>query len=455
MSKQIKIKRGLDIKLVGEAEHVISDLPLPETFAIKPPNFIGIAPKLLVKQGDEVQAGTPLFNDKNDEAIKFCSPVSGEVIDIVRGEKRKILEIKILADKSITYVDFGKTNPVELNREDIIRVLLNSGIWPLIRQRPFGIIANPSAKPKSIFISAFDSNPLAPDYNFILERKDQEFQTGLNALRKLTDGKVHLNIHADITSSQVLLNAKGVEINTISGPHPAGNVGVQIHHIDPINKGEIVWYINPQDVAIIGTLFMEGKFDAAKVIALTGSQIKTPKYYKTIIGSAVKNIIADGQLKEIDGKRINRIISGNVLTGRQIASDGYLGFYDSQITVIPEGNEPEFMGWLAPGFNKFSLSRTFFSWLTPNKKHDLNTNLHGEERPFVVTGEYEKVFPMDIYPVQLLKSILIEDIELMENLGIYEVVEEDFALCEFVCTSKIESQDIIRRGLEIIRKEFG
>ncbi len=451
MSKYIMIKRGLDIKLVGEADKIISDLPLPETFAIKPTNFIGITPKLLVKQGDEVFAGTALFNDKNNEAIKFCSPVSGEIIEILRGEKRRILEVKILADKEIRYVSFNKTNPHDLSREDIIQTLLNSGVWPFIRQRPFGIIANPNETPKSIFISAFDSNPLAPDNDLIMQGEDSAFQTGLDALRKLTDGKVHLNMDADTTATKVFTNAKGVEINKISGPHPAGNVGVQIHLIDPVNKGEVVWCLNPQGVLIVGRLFMQGKFDASSMVALTGSQIKNPKYYKTIVGSAVKNIIADGQLKEGE----NRIISGNVLTGNQISGDGYLDFYDYQITVIPEGREPEFMGWLAPGFKKFSMSRTFFSWLNPNKKHDLNTNLHGEERPFVVTGEYEKVFPMNIYPVHLLKSILIEDIELMENLGIYEVVEEDFALCEFVCTSKIESQEIIRRGLDIIRKEFG
>ncbi len=451
MSKFIRIKRGLNIKLVGEADKIISDLPLPETFAIKPPNFIGVIPKLLVKQGDEVHAGTALFNDKNNEAIKFCSPVSGEVIEIVRGEKRRILEVKILADKEIRYVSFNKTNPHDLSREDIIQALLNSGVWPFIRQRPFGIIANPNETPKSIFISAFDSSPLSPDNDFIMQEKNEEFQTGLDALKKLTDGKVHLNINADSTPAKIFTNAKGVEINKISGPHPAGNVGLQIHHIDPVNKGEIVWCLNPQDVLIVGRLFKHGKFDASKMIVLTGSQIKRPKYYKIIVGSTVKNIISEGGLKEGE----NRIISGNVLTGNQISGDGYLDFYDYQITVIPEGREPEFMGWLTPGFNKFSLSRTFFSWLTPNKKHDLNTNLHGEERPFVITGEYEKVFPMNIYPVHLLKSILIEDIEMMENLGIYEVVEEDFALCEFVCTSKIESQDIIRRGLDIIRKEFG
>ncbi len=241
----------------------------------------------------------------------------------------------------------------------------------------------------------------------------------------------------------IFMNARGVQLNRISGPHPAGNVGVQIHHIDPVNKGEAVWYINPQDVVIIGRLFMYGKFDATRVIALTGSQVNKPRYYKTITGCSIKNIIADGGLKEGE-KQDHQWQCFNRQTN---SADGYIGFYDSQITVIPEGHESEFMGWLAPGFNKFSMSRTFFSWLTPNKKHDLNTNLHGEERPFVVTGEYEKVFPMDIYPVHLLKSILVEDIEMMEKLGIYEVVEEDFALCEFVCTSKIKSQEIIRQGL--------
>jgi len=450
MSKYIKIKKGLNIKLAGEAIKEFLNLPLPDTFVIKPPDFIGLTPKLLVKEGDDVQAGTVLFSDKNNEAIKFCSPVSGEVIEIVRGEKRKLLEVKILADKEITYVAFDKADPNDLSREEVIHSLLNSGAWPFIRQRPFGMIANPNETPKSVFISAFDSNPLAPDMDFIMEGNDTLFQTGLDALKKLTAGKVHLNIHAGITKAKVFTNAKGVEINKMDGPHPAGNVGVQIHHIDPINKGEVVWCIQPQDVLIIGKLFVQGIFDASRVIVLTGPPVNSPKYYKTLVGSSIKNIISKAGLKEGE----DRIISGNVLTGKQIPPDGYLNFYDTQVTVIREGHEHEFMGWLAPGMSKFSLSRTFFSWLTPNKQYHLNTNLHGEERPFVVTGEYEKVFPMDIYPVQLLKSILIEDIEMMENLGIYEVVEEDFALCEFVCTSKIESQAIIRRGLDIIRKEF-
>lgn len=450
MGEYIKLKRGLNLKLIGEAVKSVLDLPIADTCVIKPTDFIGLTPKLLVKEGDNVQAGSPLFYDKNNEAVTVCSPVSGEVIEILRGEKRVLLEIKILADREIRHVAFRKLNPSHLKRDEVVTELLNSGVWPFIRQRPYGIIANPEESPKSIFISAFDSSPLAPDANFILSGNEVHFQTGLDALKKLTDGKVHLNVHAATEPATVFTEAKGVQLNKISGPHPAGNVGVQIHHIDPLNKGETVWYIHPQDVVIIGKLFNKGILDATKLIALTGSQIENPKYYKTIVGSSIKNMIAEGGLKEGE----NRIISGTVLTGNQIPADGYLGFYDSQITVIPEGNEFEFIGWLKPGFTKFSMSRTFFSWLMPNKKHNLNTNLHGEERPFVMTGQYEKVFPMDIYPVQLLKSILIEDIDMMEKLGIYEVVEEDFALCELVCTSKIKSQDIIRHGLDIVRKEF-
>jgi Na+-transporting NADH:ubiquinone oxidoreductase subunit A len=450
MSEYIKIKRGLNLKLIGEAAKSVLDLPLAEIFALKPKDFVGLTPKLLVKEGANVEAGTPLFYDKKNEKIKFCSPVSGEVIEILRGDKRVILDIKILVDREIKHLPFTKSNPNQLSRKEIIEQLLNSGVWPFIRQRPYGIIANPSENPKAIFISAFDTNPLAPDNDFIMSGKESNFQTGLDALQQLTSGKIHLNIQANTAPAPVFSQAQNVQINTISGPHPAGNVGVQIHHIDPINKGEIVWYINPQDVVIIGKLFDEGIFDATRILAVTGSQVNNPKYYKTIIGSSIKNILTEAGLKKGD----NRIISGSILSGSQIPADGYLGFYDSQITVIREGNEYEFMGWLAPGFDKFSVSRTFFSWLTPNKKHNLNTNLHGEERPFVITGQYEKVFPMDIYPVQLLKSILIEDIDMMEKLGIYEVVEEDFALCELICTSKIKSQEIIRHGLDMVRKEF-
>lgn len=448
MSKNIKLNKGLNINLKGEAEKVLVNAPYPETFAIKPTDFHLVMPRLNVKVGDEVKAGTPLFHDKNNENIKFVSPVSGEVAEIVRGEKRKLLEIRILADKEIRYESFPVGDPTSLTGEEVKQRLLGSGAWPFFRQRPFNIVADPATRPKSIFISAFDTAPLGPDNDFILHGNGEMFQAGLNAIAKLTDGKVHLNINGASTPSKVFTNSKNVQVNRVRGPHPAGNPGIQIHHIDPVNKGEVVWYIQPQDVLIIGRLFMTGQFDASRVVAVTGPQVKNPKYYRTILGSSMKSFI-EGNMKEGH----NRYISGNVLTGTTVEGDGYLGFYDTQITVIKEGTEPEFMGWATPGLDKFSASRAFFSWLMPGKKYDLDTNLHGEERPFVVSGEYEKVLPMDIYPVHLLKSILVEDIELMEELGIYEVGEEDFALCEFVCTSKINSQDIIRKGLDLIKKE--
>lgn len=449
MSKYVKINRGLSIKLTGEANKSLSKQLHAETFAVSLADFSGLSPKLLVKEGDEVLAGSPILYDKNNEDIKISAPVSGEIIGIVRGDKRKILEVKILADRELRYLDHGILKPEDLNRDAIIEHLLKSGVWPFIRQRPFGIIANPQIVPKSIFISAFDTNPLAPDIDFVLKGKESLFQSGLDVLQKLTGGRVHVNVHTGLNSS-FFSNFKGVELNKLSGPHPSGNVGVQIHHIDPLNKGEYIWTINPQDVIVIGNLFKHGIYDARKIITLAGSQVQNPGYYEVRGGCSIKNLLKDAGVKNGD----NRIISGSVLSGSRLAPEGFLGFYDSQITVIPEGNHPEFLGWLSPGFDKFSVSRTFFSWLSPTKKHELNTNLHGEERPFVITGQYENVFPMDIYPVQLLKSILIEDIEQMEKLGIYEVVEEDFALCEFVCTSKIKSQEIVRRGMDMIRREF-
>lgn len=449
MSKYVKIKRGLDVKLKGAAEKIHGSAPAPDVYAIKPTDFTGIVPKLLVKQGDQVKAGSPLFYSKTNEAVKFTSPVSGEVAEIVRGAKRKILEIRILPDKEILYQEFSKADPKALSREQVKNMLLESGAWPLVMQRPYNVIANPSATPKSIFISAFDSNPLAPDNDFVLHNSGNEFQAGLDALSKLTDGKIHLNVSADLTPAKVFTEAKGVQLNKFSGPHPAGNVGVQIHHIDPINKGEVVWVLGPQDVVIIGRLFLNGRYDATRTIALAGSQVKSPKYYKVITGASVSKLLAGNLIEDK-----NRVISGNVFTGKQILTDGFLGYYSNQLTVIPEGDEEEFMGWLMPGSEKFSFSRTFTSWMSPGKEYVLNTNLHGEERPFVVTGIYEKVFPFDIYPMQLLKAILVEDIDMMEKLGIYEVAEEDFALVEFICPSKIDSQKIVRKGLNIIQKEF-
>ena len=326
--------------------------------------------------------------------------------------------------------------------------MLKHGVWPFIRQKPYDIIANPSDMPKSIFISAFKSGPLAIDNDFALYGMDELFQKGLDLITKLSNGKTHLNLDGNTNSSKVFSNAKGVEINKFSGPHPAGNVGVQIHHIDPINKGDVIWYLEPQDVIVIARLFFEGKYDVSRIISLCGSEVIRPRYYRTISGSCVSNLVNDN----VKGDN-NRIICGDVLSGNKIDENGYLGFYDTQLTIIKEGNEQEFLGWILPGVNKFSLSRSYFSWLFPTKKFEIDTNMRGEERAYVVTGQYEKVLPMDIYPQQLIKAIMIEDIDLMEKLGLYEVSPEDMALCEFVCTSKIEVQSLIRHGLDLLIKE--
>ena len=448
MSKDIKLKKGLNIHLYGEADKVYANIPQSETFVVRPTDFHGMTPKLTVKEGDRVNAGSVLFFDKYNERVKFTSPVSGEVVSINRGAKRRIMEVVLEADAELKYESFDKGLAADLNRTEIIETLLNSGVWPFIRQKPFDVIANPDDMPKAIFISTFNTAPLAVDNDFVLHGMEKEFQKGLDYIAKLTEGTLHLNIDGNTNPSQVFINAKGVQINKIFGKHPAGNVGVQVHHIDPINKGDVIWYLYPQDVIAIARLFTNGKYDASRIIALTGSQVSKPRYYRTIVGSSISHMVKNN-LKEGD----NRFISGDVLTGTQITSNGSLGFYDTQVSVIPEGNYNEFFGWLAPGFKKFSISRTFFSWLTPFKKYNLDTNYHGEERAYVVTGDYEKVFPMDIYPMQLIKACMIEDIERMESLGIYEVSTEDFALCEFICTSKIEVQNIIRQALDLVKKE--
>jgi Na+-transporting NADH:ubiquinone oxidoreductase subunit A len=448
MSDVIKIRKGLDIKLIGAAEKKISEVK-SDQFALKPPDFVGVFPKLFVNEGDTVKAGTPVFFDKYRDNIIFTSPVSGKVSEVFRGAKRKMLEIRIEADGKQDYENFGPADPKTLDREKITEKLLKSGIWPYIRQRPYSVIANPEDRPKAIHISAFDSSPLGVDFDFIVEGREKIFQTGLDALGKLTDGKIHINVKEGQTGGKAFLNAGNVQVNRFSGPHPAGNVGIQIHRIDPINKGEIVWYLDPQAVIIIGNLFTEGKYIAEKIIAFAGSEVKDPRYCRVTSGTAllplVKGGVNDGDL---------RYISGSIFTGEKVDKHGYLGFYANQLLVIPEGNYHEFLGWAMPRFNKFSYSKTFFSWLTPSKKYRLDTNLNGGHRAFVLTGEYERVFPMDIYPMQLLKAIMVKDIDLMENLGIYEVDEEDFALCEFIDASKTEMQALVREGLDYIRKEM-
>lgn len=449
MSKDIRIKRGLNINLKGAADKILTNSSAPSVYAIQPTDFIGVTPKLLVKEGDTVLAGQAVFYSKDNERVRFTSPVSGEVAAVVRGPKRKLLAIHIIPDSEQKYVSFAAKSPADLDREAIVETLLESGLWPFIRQRPYAVIARPEDQPKSIHISCFDTAPLAADVDFTINGQEDDFKIGLEAIKKLTKGKVHLNVDGSGVPNKVFTEAKGVQVNRFKGPHPAGNVGVQIHHVEPINKGEVVWYLYPQDVAAIGRLFSSGKADFTRVIALAGSRLSKPRYTRALPGTQIKSLLT-GNLES--GK--NRIISGNVLTGKKVALEGYLGFYDKVVTVIPEGDEPEFMGWLLPNPSKFSNSRTMFSWLQPNKVYDLSTITNGEERAFVVTGEYEKVFPFDIYPVQLLKSILVEDIDKMEQLGIYEVAEEDFALCEVVCTSKIPVQETVRKGLDLVRKEL-
>lgn len=452
MSKPIKIKKGLNIPLMGEAEKILNSAPRSASYSLCPPDFHGLTPKMLLKEGDKVKAGSPLFFDKYNEKIIFTSPVSGTFTDLVRGEKRKILRVTIDADPTDEHLAFQSGDPLQMTREQIKDNILQSGLWPTLKQRPYAVVANPDHTPKSIFVSAFDSSPLGPDLDFIMNGQEDTFQTGLNALTKLTDGKVHLSVNSETTLSKAFLHAKNVTIHHFTGPHPAGNIGIQIHHIDPVNKGDIVWHIDVQHILMLGRLFEKGIYDASKIIALAGPEVLNPRYYRVISGARIEDITVNNI--RIDPDTRQRFISGNALTGTAIPPGNYLRFYHNQITVLPEGDKPEILGWILPNLDKFSFSRSFPAFLTPWRKYRHNTNIRSGERPFVVTGLYEKVLPMDIMPMQLLKSIMINDIDMMEKLGIYEVAPEDFALCEYVCPSKIEIQDTIREGLDLLLKEF-
>lgn len=447
MSSDIRIRKGLDIRLVGEAQPITVTPPLAKTYAIKPDDFHTIIPKLIAKEGSEIKAGEAIFHSKVDSRVLIPSPVSGKIVEIVRGERRRILEIKITADSQQTFKDFGVKNPNDLSSEQIKDFLLHSGAWSLIKQRPYDIVANPDNLPKAIFISACKTNPLAPNYDYLLKGKEAYLQTAITALSKLTKGKIHVSIFKDSTLSP-FRSLKDIEIHNITGPHPAGNVSTQIAHIDPINKGEVVWVINPQDLVIIGKLFQTGQLNLTRTVALTGACIDKPQYAKVIAGAQVSSFVKVNQPN-------TRIISGDVLTGVKVQQDGFLGFYADQITAIPEGNDYDLFGWARPVFDKVSNSRALtFSWLNPNKKYNLTTNTNGEHRGFVVTGAYEEVFPLDIYPMQLLKACLYKDLDEMENLGAYEIAPEDFALTEFICVSKQPHQKIIREGLDLMIKEL-
>ena len=448
MGKNVKIKRGMDIPLEGKPSTHIHAISTSTTFALKPTDFKGLVPKLSIKQGEEVSVGDCLFTDKKNDKICFTSPVSGEIAEIVRGDRRAITAVKILADSSdYKYKEFDTKGYSSKSADDIKSILLESGLWPFITQRPYGVIADTDVSPKSIHVSGFDSSPLAADLGVSLRGHEASIELGFEILNKLCEGGVHLNLHAKKDNS-IYQNIKGVKVSYFEGPHPSGLVGVQINNIDPINKGDIVWTIKPQHVAFIGKLFSTGKLDLEQNIVIAGSEVNEPAYYTTRIGASVDSLMKDNYKSDNV-----RVISGNVLTGKKIEKDGYLGFFDNQITVIPEGDHYEMLGWLFPSYARPTLSSTLPLSKFLKKSFSVNTNPHGEPRAYVVTGQYEKVLPMNIMPQQLIKAVMAKDLELMENLGIYEVIEEDVALCEFVCTSKINVQQVLSEGLELMAEE--
>ena len=450
MSKDIRIKKGLNINLVGAAEPTTSKAALSNVYAINLSDFHGLTPKMMLKEGAEVKAGEPLFFNKKVEAMMFVSPVSGELIEIERGARRRILSLKILADKKQEYITHNTPELDTASAGEVKGFLLKSGCWPFIRQRPYDLIADPDTTPKAIFISGFNTAPLAADLEYVLAGREKEIQAALTALSKLTPGSVHVSVGA--SSDSIFSRMEGIELHKVSGPHPAGLVGTQINKIDPINKGERVWTVGAADLVIIGEALLTGKFNAERLVALAGSSIKKPQYYKTKIGAEVATFLyASG----VNDKNF-RVINGDVLTGSKTRQDGFLGFYNITVSAIPEGDDYELFGWNKPVFDKISTTRALtFSWLQPKKKYDLDTNTNGEHRAFVVTGQYEEVFPLDIYPMQLLKACMVQDLDEMEQLGLYEVIPEDFSLTEFVCISKQPHQQIIREGLDLLHKEIG
>ena len=470
MTDTITIRKGLDIPIGGAAEKRLTDARNITTYAVKPTDFVGLTPKLMVEEGVAVKVGDALFCDKNDERIRFTSPVSGQVKAIVRGEKRKLLEVVVEANDTTPLV-----MEVPHTAEEIKATMLRCGLWTMLRQRPFGTVANPDDQPKAIFVSGFSSAPLAPDYDFVMQGREEFLKKGLEALTKLTDGKVYICFRPNQKlTKQLLTFNSSLSTHFVNGPHPAGNIGTQIAHIDPINKGEVVWTMNLQDIAVLGELVSTGIYNPEKNIAVAGPNIKNPHYYRIKAGACLKDITSAQllntdypEMDAHDASQQNRVISGDILSGTQVAVDGFLGAYDDLVSILPEGDYYDFMGWLMPGFKKYSFSRTFLSGFLPKSTFKplgiriprfssfwkFDTNTHGDERPLVFTGNFERVFPFDIYPTQLIKACIVGDIELMENLGIYEVEPEDFALCEFVDTSKTNIQEIIREALEIIRKE--
>ena len=447
MANLFKLRKGLDINLQGKAEKKKLQLKSNGKYALLPDCFEGVVPKVVVKEGDKVKAGDALFINKNCQEMKFASPVSGTVTAVERGERRKVLAVKVQADATQVFTDFGVKDVASLTGEQVKEALLEAGLFGYINQLPYDVVATPDTTPKAIFVSALRDKPLAADFEFELQGQEKEWQAGLTALSKMA--KTCLGIGARQTSA-ALTSAKDVEVNVFDGPCPAGNVGVQINHVSPVNKGEVVWTVDPSAVIFFGRLFLTGKVDLHRTVALCGSEVKNPQYVEMLVGEELSTLLSNSY----DEKHNVRIINGNVLTGRVTTKEGYLGAHSSEITVIPEGNDAdEFAGWIMPRFKQFSVNRSYFSWLFGKKAYALDARVKGGERHMIMSGEYDKVMPMDIYPEYLIKAIITGNIDKMEQLGIYEVSPEDFALAEFVDSSKLELQRIVREGLNMLRKE--
>lgn len=452
MSNNIDLKGGLNIPIQGVAAQMTKKTVVPDVVAVKPTDFKGLIPRLLVKEGDRVLAGSPVLADKKNPDILFASPVSGTVAEIVRGEKRKLLEVRIKADAQQEFADFGAHKVAEMSAEEVKALLLKSGLWPSFVQRPYGVLADPTVTPKAIFVSAFTTAPLAADPEYALLDEMDNIQTGVNALGKLTNGGVHFSLRSENYSGTPLHKIENVIQHVFSGKHPAGNVGVQISHISPIQKGETVWTVSLLLLAAIGKLFNTGKYDLSRKVAVTGPKAIEPAYVNALPGVCMKDL---GEFYNNGAKDI-RFVSGDVLTGTNVGENGFLGFYDNQVTLLHEGTERELLGWAKPfRFGKFSSSRTYFSWLCPKKQYAMDTNTNGGVRAFVMSDKlYKDVLPMDIFPMYLVKACLAGDIDKMEQFGIYEVLPEDLALCEYVDPSKNDIQAIVEKGIDLMIKEM-
>jgi Na+-transporting NADH:ubiquinone oxidoreductase subunit A len=447
MANVIKLRKGLNINLKGKATEQKRSIPACEEYALSPECFEGMVPKVVVREGDKVKAGDTLFVNKLCPDVRFASPVSGTVSAIVRGERRKVLCVKVKADTNQVYADFGIRDVAKMSGSEVKECLLKAGLFGYINQLPYAVSTTPETQPKAIFISALRDMPLAGSFEFELAGNEQDFQTGLTALSKVA--KTYLGIGSSQTA-QALTSAQDVEVNVFDGKCPAGNVGVQVNNIDPVNKGEVVWTVDPTAVIFFGRLFNTGKVNLTRTVAVAGSEISSPAYVDALVGTPLRAIL-DGQLKQSEH---TRIIQGNPLTGSLSSLDDYLGAHVSEVTAIPEGDDnDEFLGWIAPRTSQFSVNRSYFSWLFGNKEYALDARIKGGERHMIMSGEYDKYLPMDIYGEYLIKAIIAGDIDKMEQLGIYEVSPEDFAVAEFADSSKLELQKIVREGLNMLRKE--